>query len=296
VRSTGAKGDGTTDDTTAIQLAIEKVSLTGGTVAVPAGTYMVDAVRGVELASRVTLRLDPRATLKAIPNDRANHSILRMSNVTKANVIGGALIGERHQHGGTTGEWGMGITISGSEQIVIEELTISNMWGDGIYINKQSRNVKICAVTSDSNRRQGLSVISVDGLEVAHSTFSNTSGTDPAAGIDLEPNLHDTIDNVRIHDSRFFNNDGAGILITAAHSPIRGVILERNMISSNRGPGISVFRTSGHRIIENVITGNRGPAVLLSRGSKSNSTSRNQISGTGIRDDGDNSVFSNTTR
>jgi polygalacturonase len=40
----GRKGDGETDDTAAIQAAIDEVGGTGGTVLVPKGTYMVDAV------------------------------------------------------------------------------------------------------------------------------------------------------------------------------------------------------------------------------------------------------------
>ena len=45
VRDKGAKGDGRTDDTEAIQAAIDEVGGTGGTVLVPRGTYMVDAVK-----------------------------------------------------------------------------------------------------------------------------------------------------------------------------------------------------------------------------------------------------------
>src|SRR5215813_12102624 len=44
VRQTGAKGDGRTDDTAALQAALDKIAGTGGTVLVPDGTYMVDAV------------------------------------------------------------------------------------------------------------------------------------------------------------------------------------------------------------------------------------------------------------
>jgi polygalacturonase len=289
----GAKGDGSTDDTKAIQLAIDRVAPSGGTVVVPDGTYMVDAVQGIRLASRVTLRMSKGARLKAIPNDKTNYSIVRISNVSDANVVGGALVGERERHGGTTGEWGMGITVSASSNIVIEAVTVAGMWGDGVYINDRSRNIRLCSVTADSNRRQGLSVISVEGLEVTGSTFSNTNGTRPAAGIDLEPNARDSIKRVRIHNSTFENNEGPGIQITGAFSPVTDVALERNVISSNGGPGVYVYGTAGHRVVDNVIARNQGPAILLSKGSKSNTVSRNQITGSEIRDDGDNSVSNN---
>jgi polygalacturonase len=44
VKDQGAKGDGRSDDTAAIQAAIDLVGGTKGTVLVPAGTYMIDAV------------------------------------------------------------------------------------------------------------------------------------------------------------------------------------------------------------------------------------------------------------
>ncbi len=44
VKQKGAMGDGQTDDTAAIQAAIDEIAGTGGTVLVPKGTYMVDPV------------------------------------------------------------------------------------------------------------------------------------------------------------------------------------------------------------------------------------------------------------
>ncbi|MGC8863790.1 MAG: glycosyl hydrolase family 28-related protein, partial [Armatimonadota bacterium] len=41
VRDFGAKGDGTTDDTAAFQAALDSIADKGGTVSVPAGTYLI---------------------------------------------------------------------------------------------------------------------------------------------------------------------------------------------------------------------------------------------------------------
>src|SRR3546814_15508044 len=53
VRNHGARGNGSTDDTAAFQRAIAALPSTGGTVVVPAGTYMIDAVRKVRLRRRM---------------------------------------------------------------------------------------------------------------------------------------------------------------------------------------------------------------------------------------------------
>lgn len=65
VRTLGAKGDGATIDSPAINAAIEQVARQGGgVVVVPEGTYLCYSVR---LQSNITLRLEQGAVLKAAP-------------------------------------------------------------------------------------------------------------------------------------------------------------------------------------------------------------------------------------
>lgn len=217
VRRTGAKGDGRTDDTAALQAAFDKVGGTGGTVLVPDGTYMVDAVsneRRLKIRKDTTLKLSPGAVIKAIPNGALNYSLLTISNVANVTVSGGTLEGDRAQHTDKAGEWGMGLMIGeGAKNVTVSGVTSKEMWGDGFYV-ATAQNVTFCSVVSDHNRRQGLSVIEVDQLEVVSSVFSNTQGTRPGAGIDFEPdNVQQRISNVRVHNSKFLNNKGPGILV-----------------------------------------------------------------------------------
>jgi len=65
VRWTGATGDGSTDDTAAVQLAVDKLASTGGRVVFPRGTYVVE---GITLGSGITLAGDDGATLKLKAN------------------------------------------------------------------------------------------------------------------------------------------------------------------------------------------------------------------------------------
>ncbi len=66
VRDFGAKGDGVSKDTAAIQQAIDRCSvLGGGEVLVPAGTYLTGAVA---LRSGVVLRLDKDAVITGTPD------------------------------------------------------------------------------------------------------------------------------------------------------------------------------------------------------------------------------------
>src|SRR4051794_13267723 len=66
VRNFGAKGDGVALDTQAINSAVEKCAAAGGgTVYVPAGTYLSGTVR---LRDIITLWLDSGATLRGTPD------------------------------------------------------------------------------------------------------------------------------------------------------------------------------------------------------------------------------------
>ena len=107
---------------------------------------------------------------------------------------------------------GQGIRIEdGAKNITIAGLISEKMWGDGFYM-QDAEDVRFCGVTADANRRQGLSIIDANGLLVVNSTFKNTHGTRPSAGIDLEPDKNaQKIANVRIENSKFFDNAGGGI-------------------------------------------------------------------------------------
>lgn len=238
VRDKGAKGDGRTDDTEAIQAAIDEVGGTGGTVLVPGGTYMVDAVHKrhrLALKSDMTLKLANDATLKAIPNDSRKYSVLSISNVSNVTVVGGTLEGDRAEHRGKAGEAGMGVRIDkDSRSVTISGVTSRKMWGDGFYV-EDARDVKFCGVTADNNRRQGLSIVEANGVLVTDSLFTNTRGTRPSAGIDLEPDgPEQRVVNVSIKNSKFIDNAGPGIEIAGKRGAVAKVELSRNTFRGNR--------------------------------------------------------------
>ena len=164
VKDKGAVGDGRADDTAAIQAAIDAVAGTRGTVLVPDGVYMVNAVeKNLNLKSDMTLKLAGGAVLKAIPNDETHYAVLTISGVSNVWVTGGTLEGERNEHRGKSGEWGMGVRIEdGAKNITIAGLISKKMWGDGFYV-QDAEDVRFCGVTADANRRQGLSIIDADG-------------------------------------------------------------------------------------------------------------------------------------
>lgn len=113
-------------------------------------------------------------------------------------------------------EWRHGISILSSKNVKIENLRIAETGGDGIYLGVATRGVPcrdvvIRRVDCVANNRQGISVISVDGLLIEDCVLRDTFGTAPQSGIDFEPNREDEqISNVVMRRVLAENNAGDG--------------------------------------------------------------------------------------
>ncbi len=300
VKTYGAKGDGIADDTAAIQAAIEVVAGTGGTLLVPDGTYMINAIlnsgKGLQLRSNMTFRMSSAAVLKAIPNASGGYSVLFLPRVSNVNIIGGTIEGERSAHTGTGGESGMGIFVASSQDVYIEGVTAKECWGDGFYIGGSagSTNITLCNVVADHNRRQGLSVVYADGVVVRNSTFKNTQGTLPEAGIDIEPNAGETVANMQILGCTFTNNSGGGIqnglaLKDRGIAFVKNVLIDGNVMVGNGfnaangmpgGGGCEISNTAGHRVTNNVMRDNKNWGLRLRDEADSTTVTGNTITGT----------------
>lgn len=302
VKNFGAIGDGKADDTKALQKALDSVLPAGGKVIIPKGTYMIDALRGIQLKSNTKLFLDSESYLKAIPNSSGSYSIVRITDAENIAMVGGNLVGERHEHAGTTGEWGMGLSIRKSRNVTIKNVTATDNWGDGFYISNQSENIVFCSVTADGNRRQGMSIISGNHIFVYDSIFKNTGGAKPEAGIDIEPNQGDIARNIVISNSKFINNAGAGIASYVApgnkKASISDVLIEKNMVANNKSGGSLAFNSTNVRVIENLFIKNTGDAIYFDKESHGgiidknvvyrNNSSEHELKNQGKNTEGDN--------
>jgi parallel beta-helix repeat protein len=283
VKDKGAKGDGKANDTAAIQSAISQVAGTGGTVLVPAGTYMIDALTSVKMGSKMTLQLASGAVLQAITNSSTSYNVINVSGQSDVNIIGGSLLGERTTHTGSGGEWGMGVNIVNSHNVVVEGMTIKNMWGDGIYVggSSPSTNISICSVIADNHRRNAISIVTANGVVVKNSTFQNTNGTNPMAGIDLEPNTGGSVSNVNVSGCKFLGNASVGILIYAGAAPVTNSTFSNNVVSGNKQGGVQFYGAKTCDVTNNTITSSAGFGIQLLQGASGNTISGNDITVTG---------------
>src|SRR5690242_6414370 len=243
VHNYGALGDGVHDDTAAIQAAVDALPATVGTVYVPAGHYMINALKSIQLRSHTRLKMDPAATLEVIPNSASRYWVIKVWGVTDVKVVGGNIIGDRTKHKGTTGEWGYGINVVASTNVFLKNINLSNFWGDGIWIGAKDINkvhvrsdyVTVNGVVSSNNRRQGLSIGPSQHVYIVNSTFQNTNGTAPEAGIDIEPMTEGQTNTIRLEKNTFAGNNGNGIEM---HANISDIAIVGNTMKGNRGFGV----------------------------------------------------------
>ena len=115
-------------------------------------------------------------------------------------------------------EWRHALSFLSCEKVSIEGISANESGGDGLYISHDRKGggpcrdftVKNCVF--DRNYRQGISVISVDGLLMDNVRMTNTKGAAPEAGVDFEPNAPDELlRNVVMRNCVCEGNRGRGI-------------------------------------------------------------------------------------
>lgn len=103
-----------------------------GVVTVTEGRYPVMAVRQGDIIinpnSNTTLIIDGEIIL--CPNPFKNYAIISIRGKQNVTISGsGKVVGDVDSHTGTEGEWGMGIEIISSSDILIKNLTVKKMLG-----------------------------------------------------------------------------------------------------------------------------------------------------------------------
>lgn len=270
----GALGDGKHDDTAAFQAAVDSLPTSGGTIVVPAGDYMINAAQSIRLRDRNHLQLTSGARLLAIPNALNRSYVLLIEGVSDVEVSGGRIIGERDRHLDSTGEWGHGIYVRGAQRVYVHDIHISQCWGDGVCIGaimkglmgpKLSDDIRLVRVVSTDNRRQGLSIGPARNITIIDSEFSNTHGTKPSCGIDIEPEKLEPAEDILIVRCRMIGNQGSGIQI---YENVVRVTLKDCVIEDNAGYGVLMVGSDQNLVVNNTISNNGMTGVLLRSGTK----------------------------
>jgi hypothetical protein len=256
----GATGDPRGNDRLALQRAID--SSVGKTLVIT-GPRRID-VTGLQLRTGSHLRFAPNASIKLIKHNVSDYEVIRIWDAQRVVVENAVIDGSKELNTAVGGQYGMGLSILGSNDVTLISPTTINCWGDGIYIAGSYRggltystNIKVFNHHASGCRRQGVSIISAINVMFDHPVWTDIDGTPPSAGLDIEPNRNaDVIENIRII-SPFTRNCEAGILVYLKELP---GLHPRNVtiaITGHRDEGSreAGFIVSGLRLRGYVVTG-----------------------------------------
>ncbi len=205
--------DGSVDYTVYLQAAITKYN----NVTLPAFPIMINE-KGLVIPSNRILNFLSTSKLIAKPTALANYNVIRIERASNVTINNPVIVGDVGKHLGTSGEWGMGISIISCSNITINDGSITKCWGDGIYLSTTTSgaatntNIKITNTILQYNRRDGISITSVNGLVLESIVAGNSTGTSPMCGINFEPEIHtDELQNISILNCKTEYNGGYGI-------------------------------------------------------------------------------------
>lgn len=221
VKQFGATGDGQTDDTAAIQRALDAAGKAGGTVFLPPGIY---ASGMLTVPSEVTLQAAPTWAYR-----RPGHTVLRLRDpratclLNLTGSIGARIIG-LSLDGASLGAGITGIDFDGADHteedsVIIERTRVSGFTGDGIrLLNAWEFVVRQCLVIF--NRGDGLAFTRWDGF-VLDNMFAGNEGVGIHA---LAPNASVTITANRVE----WNHKGGIRIESGGHYNITGNYIDRS--------------------------------------------------------------------
>lgn len=184
----------------------------------------------VEIKSGVTFDLNG-STIKCLTNSSHQYNILFSKDQQDICIRNGVICGDLETHTGLEGQWGHGIALEGVANYIIESIECLQCWGDGINLhvshNGDSNETsslttgghcmygRLINVNSHHNRRQGMTIGGALYLEVNNCVFSNTKGSNPQSGVDVEPNKPENIvAHIRFNHCLFSANAHQGITIS----------------------------------------------------------------------------------
>jgi hypothetical protein len=243
-RAYGAKGDGVTDDTKAIQAAIDACAGNGGEVHLQNGTFVSGMIT---LKSNMTFHVHGGATLlgslddAAYPDTNPPTDNSQLSNCKKAlvyaesvdnlHITGDGIIDGRGQNSKWTNsalvekQRPMAMFIVSSQNVSIENVTVQNsaMWS---VVNMETDNLLIQNVTVNSTNgstRDGLDVVDCHHVTIDSCTISSEDDS-----ICLKSGVARGVDDVTVKNSHVLTSGVAnGLKLgTASYGPFSNITFD----------------------------------------------------------------------
>lgn len=250
----GVVGDGITDDTVAMQAAF--AGLDTGSVLLLEGLTIIVNDR-LLVSGKTGFSIDGQGgTIKAknampVASDKEIIAIRNCSDFTMQNLT---VDGNRANR--TPAEVAAhSIEFRTCSKFICQQVTSNNAVVDGFIFNTADNtdpstyclDFQMINCFADNCYRQGASVINAYNFKFSGGAYTNTNGTNPEAGIDIESNAGATIGNRGgvIENCNFEGNNGFGILLSNVGGSHEFVI-QNSYFSANGLGGVGVNTDDTH--------------------------------------------------
>jgi hypothetical protein len=229
------------DDTSVFLAALNSTAGSGQVLEIPAGNYNISPI---SFPSNSKMQVDSGVTVSANSGFGSGDRMLNInsSNVTITGAGASASVFQapkaRAASQGDGSEYRHCLAIQGASNVTVTGISCNQSGGDGLYVSAAT-NVTVSNSTFDGNYRNGASVIGqLNHINISGNRFTNTNGTLPQAGVDIEPNNPaDFVLDVNFADNVTSNNAGDGFAVSlwtldSSSQPV-GITVARNHSDQN---------------------------------------------------------------
>lgn len=285
----GAKGDGVTNDTPALQATIDAIPPTGGTLYIPpATTFYALETGGLWLSDRNNIHIiSSHAVLKikdGVPDIRKqqdsvyttsvdNYTLLYLQNCTNMTIEGLQLHGNISNRTALAGgeSFQTCLKIKGCTNVIVRNCIITEGMTDGITVTgiyqtaptrqvQVSKQIMIDSCTITKCRRNNVSLVAQDGVTMSNCLVDQAGtiqGTQPMVGIDVEPNPSwpRSSQNVILRNNIVTGSAGK-YEISFGGSDQHNILIDGNIIHDSIGTGLNIETGKNQPLYTNVIVVN----------------------------------------
>jgi hypothetical protein len=206
------------DDTSVFQTALNSTASHTQILEIPAGSYNISPIN---FPSNSNMKVDADVTVSANSGFGSSDRMLNVNsnNVTISGAGGSTSVFQmpkaRTASQGDGRQYRHCLGIQNASNVTVTGIACNQSGGDGIYVSAAT-NVTITKCVFDKNYRDAGSIIGrLNHINITNNVFSNTNGTAPQAGVDLEPNNPgDFVVDVNFTDNTMVNNSGDGLAIS----------------------------------------------------------------------------------
>ncbi len=213
-----------------LQAAIDWASSQNfSTIVLPNGHYLVgkygNAIyqAGITLPSNIEFELSAGALLEMAANNKWNYCVIAVNGGRNVIIRGGTIKGDRASHiftprssdGKTAHDEGHAICLqSGTQQVLVEDMKIHSVTGDGLLLVNEIEDVTIRNNEIYNNRRQGVSIVGGQRIAILNNEIHHIRGTAPQFGVDIE-GAGRLDKDILIRGNDFHHNRGGDVVNTS---------------------------------------------------------------------------------